>query len=89
MKILNIVGTTDADECAALRELVAIWRRGGWYTDALLDRIPDKRVNVHVQAAVGAERAVFVIEDGVVTFQRPRIGRSVTWRLREVGVSVS
>ena len=88
MKVLNIVGATTPDECAALKSLVAIWRRGGWYTDELLDRIPNTRVEVRVQAAVGGNTAVFVIDDGVVTF-KPRGGRRVTWRLREVAVSLS
>ena len=69
MTITNIVGTSDADECAAIAELLTIVQRGDAYSDDLLDRLPSARVEVHVQSAVGGNLAVVVIEDGVFRFQ--------------------
>jgi hypothetical protein len=69
MTIIDIVGTTNLDERAAVAELVAIVGQGGVYSADLLDRLPTGRVDVHVQADVSGNLAVIVIEDGVFRLQ--------------------
>jgi len=69
MTITEIVGTSNLDERAAVAELVAVVCRGGEYSSELLDRLPTGRVDVHVQADVGGNLAIIVIEDGAVRFQ--------------------
>jgi hypothetical protein len=68
MRVRQIVGVDTPDEHAAVHELLARFRIGS-YSDALLGRLPDARVEILVSSdADDAMVALIVIENGEVAF---------------------
>jgi hypothetical protein len=69
MKILRIIGAETDDERTALAEAMTIWSKGGACSDALLNRFPAGRVEIHVASnADGGQGAIIVIDGGILGF---------------------
>jgi hypothetical protein len=73
MTITKIGGAVEADQQAAatLAGLLMMWKHDATDTDALLDRLPRARTEVHVASDADANHtAVMVIEDPSYLFSR-------------------
>jgi hypothetical protein len=69
MNITKIIGASNDDQCAALRQVLAIWERGGDCSAELLARIPTERVEINIESDDDPKAlAIIVIEDGIVGF---------------------
>jgi hypothetical protein len=71
MQILRIIGAVTDDQRQAIHKAVAIWSTGGICSKALLERLPDGPIEIHVVSTTGGEKgAIIVIAHGILGFHR-------------------